>query len=257
MAPTRATVERKTERRTGFPFDLAWPASPSYKDFHHYQTNIILKTGNHMTMRLSAILIMSSALGACTTLGACGSKQTTVVPSGGGGQRVTMDQARLLAIEPFAGPSRWYAVMNYAQGREVVLVSDPTVAGGSERRLVRLNAGDGYVVSRILTTCPRGAYVVRDARGSKTDAGQPKDAAQPSAGLDIRNDMAAICARTAKLPTFEGRLSVAVAKGRRLNAALANERPADSAAAEAKLKADPRAPETRVIRLPDRRPQPK
>lgn len=207
-----------------------------------------------MTTRLPTILIIASTLGACTTLGACGGKEATVVPATGGGQRVTMDQARQLAIEPFAGNSRWYAVMNYSQGREVVVVSDPAAPGGSERRLVRLNDGDGYVVSRILVTCPLGAYVVRDARTSKTDGGQPTEPARGTAGLDIRGDMSAICARTAKLPTFEGRLGVAVAKARRLNAALAHERPASTSSNEAKLRTDPRAPAAQVIRLPDRRP---
>lgn len=207
-----------------------------------------------MTNRLPAILIIASTLGACTTLGACGGKEATMVPATEGGQRVTMDQARQLAVEPFAGSSRWYAAMNYSQGREVVAISDPTVPGGSERRLVRLSDDDGYVVSRILVTCPLGAYVVRDARASKTDAGQPTAPSRGTADLDIRGDMAAICARTAKLPTFEGRLGVAVAKIRRLNTAMANERPAATSANEAKLKADPRAPATQVIRLPNRRP---
>jgi len=209
-----------------------------------------------MTARLTSILIIALTLGACTTLGACGGKEAAMTPAAGTGtgQRVTMDQARQLALEPFEGPSRWYAVMDYARGRRVAIVSDPSAPGGSERRLLSLDDGDGYVVSRIRVTCPVGAYVVRDARASKTDAGKPSQASSGTPGLDIRTDMAAICTRTAKLPTFEGRLAAAVAKARTLNLALASERPATASASEAKLKPDPRAPQTQVIRLPNRRP---
>lgn len=206
-----------------------------------------------MMARIPAILLIASTLGACTTLGACGGQESRKVSVSGGGERVTMDRARQLALEPFAGPSRWYAVMAYTQGREVVMVSDPSAPGGSERRLVRLTPGGGYVVSRIHVLCRSGAFTVRDARLSKTDAGLPTEVAQVTTGLDIRSDIAAICGRTAKLPTFEGRTNVAVAKARRLGDAMAGE--GQAATKEAGIKTDPRAPQAKVIRMPDKRPE--
>ncbi len=208
--------------------------------------------------KLTAMVLLASTLGACSTLGGCGRQEVPV--SGGpleGGQRVTVDQARLLSLEPFAGRTRWYAVMAYDRGREVVMLSDPVAAGSPERRLVQIMPGDGYVVSRIRTLCDRGAYAVRDARSAKTDASPPTQPATGSSGLDIRADLTAICAQTAKLPSFDGRVEVAVAKARRLNAGLAIGAEPPSSASELRLKEDPRAPETHVIRLPDRRPQAK
>lgn len=210
-----------------------------------------------MMTKLTAVLLMASTLGACTTLGGCGRQDAPMAGTKSieGGQRVTLDQARMLALEPFAGRTRWYALMAYDRGREVVMLSDPVSPGSPERRLVQVRPGEGYVVTRIRTLCERGAYAVRDARQAKTDDRPPTEPATGSAGLDIRGDLMAVCARTAKVPTFEGRVEVAVAKARAMNAGLMPGAEPPIGTGEVKLKDDPRAPETRVIRLPNRRPE--
>lgn len=169
--------------------------------------------------RLIAVLAAASALSACTTLSGCGPDANKVAPRAGeGASRVSRDMASQMIDAPFVGRSRWYAVFAYDRGREVVLIGDR--ADGVDQRLVRFHKGDGYEVSRIRIGCPHGGYSMRDGRVSKSDKSTPSETLAPQPTLQISTDLASICNRTAKVPTFEGNLLMAVRKGRAMNDAL-------------------------------------